>query len=210
MEILKKDSEDNSELNKKIQQDVENVASGNFNKIYPILKPGDWIGTKTSTLKHILVGSQDDPKIVVAFGYDAPNSFVFLMSQDLKDKSQEQVFQEAFDNLEAVVSDFEVLDSLQGKVLAASGHSFASEKILCKNHLLKAHELLQAKELLVSIPRRTCMMITDRQVDKNILNQFIYLHNYTWEDDNYGNAPIFNGFFVIIDGEITSVIPFDK
>lgn len=76
--------------------------------------------------------------------------------------------------------------------------------------MMKAHELLNAKELLVSIPRRRCMMVISRQADKELLNSFVQLHNNAWEDGSYGNAPILNALFVVIDGQIDAIIPLDN
>ncbi len=162
----------NKESDKRVEKEIEQIKSGTINKIYPILKPGDWVGVKAGCLKQTLFGTPEDPKLVVGFGYDAPTNFVFLMPSDLEGKDPNAVLNEAYENLENFKQEFEVSTSLGGKMLLASGQDFSSEKILCRSHMLKAHELLQSKELLVSIPRRRCMMITSRQTDKESLNSF--------------------------------------
>ena len=129
------------------------------------------------------------------------------MPSDLEGKDPDELLKKAYDNLENVKSEFEVSSLPEGKILTASGQDFSSEKILCKSHMMKAHELLQAKELFVSIPRRRCMMVTSRQASKELLNMFVALHNDAWKDDSYGNAPIINALFVVIDGQIDGVIP---
>ncbi len=199
-----------SESDKRLESDVEKIQTGQVNKIYPILKPGDWVGIKAGALRQTLFGTQEQPELVVAFGYDAPSNFVFLMPKDIEGKDPNQILKEAYQNLEEIVSEFEISETLNRKVLTASGHDFSSEKILCKSHMLKAHQLLNAKELLVSIPRRRCMMVTSRQADKEILSTFVNLHNHAWEDDSYGNAPILNALFVVIDGQIDGIIPLNK
>lgn len=199
-----------SESDKRFENDIEKIQSGQVNKIFPILKPGDWVGVQAGALKQTLLGTQEQPELVVAFGYDAPSNFVFLMPKDLEGKDPNQIFKEAYENLESIESKFEISETLNNKVLTASGQDFSSEKILCKSHMLKAHELLNSNELLVSIPRRRCMMIITKQADKEQLNDFVHLHNYTWEDDSYGNAPILNALFVVINGEIDRIIPLNK
>lgn len=161
-------------------------------------------------MKQTLLGTQENPELVVAFGYDAPSNFVFLMPDDLEGRDPNQILKEAYDNLEKIESCFDVSDKLNKQVLTASGNDFSSEKILCKSHMLKAHELLNAKELFVSITRRRCMMVISKHADKELLNTFINLHKHAWEDESYGNAPILNALFVVIDGQIDGVIPFDK
>ena len=192
---------------KRIEKELEQIKSGEVNKIYPILKPGDWVGIKAGCVRQTLFGSPEEPELVIAFGYDAPTNFIFLTHQDIEGKDPQKILTEAFENLEAFESPFAVSSTMDRKVLTASGKDFSSEKILDRKQMLKAHEILGAKELLVSIPRRTCMMITDRAADKEILNQFVYLHNHTWNDDSYGNAPICNALFVVIDGQIDGMIP---
>lgn len=199
-----------AESDKRVASDIQKIKSGQVNKVYPILKPGDWVGIQAGALKQTLFGTQEQPELVVAFGYDAPSNFVFLMPKDLEGKDPNQMLKEAYDNLERIESNFEISETLNRQVLTASGQDFSSEKILCKSHMLKAHDLLKAKELLVSIPRRRCMMITSRQADKELLNTFVQLHIHAWEDDSYGNAPILNALFVVIDGQIDGIIPLDK
>jgi hypothetical protein len=140
----------NPEADKRVEDEVEQIKAGQITKIYPILKPGDWVGIKIGAIKQTLSGTPENPELVVAFGYDAPTNFVFLTSDNLQGKEPNAIFKEAYDNLEQINQEFEISTSLNGRVLFASGHDFSSEKILCKSHMMKAHELLEADELLVS------------------------------------------------------------
>jgi hypothetical protein len=194
---------------KQVEKDIEEIKSGKINKIYPILKPGDWVGIEAGAIKQTLIGTQEEPDLVIGFGYDTPSNFVFLMPSDLEGKDPNKLLEDAYKNLEEVIVEFEISDELDKKVIMASGNDFSSEKILSKSHMMKAHQLLQSDELLVSIPRRRCMMITSRSADKELLNIFVTLHNSTWQDDSYGNAPIINSLFVVINGEIEGLIPLE-
>ncbi len=198
----------NAESDKKVEEDVAKIKSGEITKVYPILKPGDWVGIQAGALKQTLLGTQENPKLVVGFGYDTPTNFVFLMPTDLEGKDPDQVLQGAYQNLEDVSLEFESV--LDGKILTASGNDFSSEKILCEDHMLKAHPLLQVEELLVSIPRRRCLMVTSRQFGEDVLEKFLTIHNKVWEDDSYGNAPILNALFTVVNGKIKSVISLEK
>lgn len=199
----------NKETDKQVEKDIEQINSGEITKIYPILKPGNWIGIKAGAIKQTLLGTEEEPLLVVGFGYDTPSNFVFLMPKDLEGKDPNKILQDAYSNLEAVQSNFEISEKLGRKVLTASGNDFSAEKILSKKHMMKAHELLESNELFVSIPRRRCMMITSRSADKETLNIFVGLHNNAWKDDSYGNAQIMNGLFVVINGEMDGVMPLD-
>jgi hypothetical protein len=198
---------DNTVSDKMAEKEIEQVQSGEIDMVYPILKPGNWIGVQAGAIKQTMLGTPENPELVIAFGYDAPANFIFLTHADFKTGGAEEKVNQAFTNLENFTQGFEVSTALDGKILLASGQDFSSEKILCKSHMLKAHELLKAKELLVSIPRRRCMMITSKDAEDSLVNTFIGLHNNAWEDDSYGNAQIYNGLFIVVDGQIKGVIP---
>ncbi|MEH0155419.1 hypothetical protein V6R21_14830 [Limibacter armeniacum] len=191
---------------KEIEKMKEQSESGDY-KFYPILKPGDWVGIQAGALKQTLIGTQEEPQVVVGFGYDTPENFIFLTHQDLEKMDGNQILNDAYQNLEDFKTEFEPVGSLDNKVLTSSGLDFSSERILSKNHMLEAHKMLDAEELLVSIARRRCMMVTSRAADDELLNTFIMLHNETWNDDSYGNAPIANMLFVVKEGDIVGSIP---
>lgn len=178
------------------------------NIIYPILKPGNWEGIRAGVLHQVLIGSPEAPELVLAFGYSTDKEFVFLTEEEVKGQDVNQLINNAHDNLFQLPSQFEEvkIEQFGGVVLTASGSDFASEKILAKDHLVEAQNLLKAKEILVSIPRRTTMMIVDKNAKKEVLDLFMNLHDHTWNDDSYGNAPIFNAIFVVVDGNINGVI----
>ena len=176
-------------------------------KIYPILKPGDWVGLKAGALSSTLIPSENGAEVVIAYGIDTPDNFVFLTKKHLETMDAKQITQEAFQNLENYDIGLEFVASLDNKAVGANGNDFSSEAILSKTHMMKAHQMLDADELLVSIPRRTCMTIISRDVDEETMNTFAYLHNYTWDDDSFGNAPITNSLFIVKEGSIVGHIP---
>jgi len=185
---------------------VEQTKSSDT-KIYPILKPGNWVGLKAGALSSILIPSEDGAEVVIGYGMDTPDNFVFLTKQHLETMDAKQITQEAFTNLANCDTGLEFVGALDNKAVGTNGNDFSSETILSRTHMLKAHAMLDAEELLVSIPRRTCMTIISRQADEDTINKFAYLHNHTWEDDSFGNAPITNSFFIVKDGNIVGHIP---
>jgi len=76
--------------------------------------------------------------------------------------------------------------------------------------MMKAHELLGAKELFVSIPRRTCLVAIAKDAKKENIDTFLQVHAYTWKDDTYGNTQILNGLFVVVDGEIQQYLSLEQ
>ncbi|NME71583.1 hypothetical protein [Flammeovirga aprica] len=193
------------ESDEKVEKSLEQIESGAVTKVYPILKASDWPGIEAGALKQTLFGTQEKPELVLGFGYNTADNFVFLMPKDLEGKDPQKILQDAYQNLEEVQVDFEESKGM----LFASGNDFSSEKILCESHMSKAHELLNAEELLVSIPRRTVMMIASKSAPEEIINPFLKMHAYTWQDDSYGNAPIINALFVVKNGTINGLIPME-
>ncbi|WP_434036216.1 DUF1444 family protein [Formosa sp. 4Alg 33] len=179
-------------------------------KIYPILKPGNWVGLRAGALNSNLIQTEAGPKVVIAYGMDTPDNFVFLTQQHLETMDAKEITNEAFRNLGNYETEFTYSEVLQNKVLTSSGNDFSSERILNEAHMLKAHAMLEADELFVSVPRRTCMMVISRDADEDLLGAFLNLHKDAWEDDSYGNAPIANILFTMKEGHITGHIALDN
>ena len=183
-----------------LAESLSKIESGEVTRIYPILKPGDWVGLQYGAISQTIIGTEEAPELVIGYGYDTPSDFIFLSADMLKGKTQEEIFDEAFNNLEEFKAPLN--EVVPGKVIISDGADFCSEKILSKAFMLDLHKRLNAEELWVSIPRRRNMMVTSRKAEPEILEHFMSVHTGTWEDDSYGNAPIINRLFVVIDGEI--------
>ncbi|MDN3619620.1 MULTISPECIES: DUF1444 family protein [Polaribacter] len=195
-----------NENSKEVEKIIEQTKNSD-QKIYPILKPGNWVGLKAGALSNTLIPAENGAEVVIAYGMDTPDNFVFLTQKHLETMDGQKITSEAFENLGNYEAELEFVGSLDNKAVATNGNDFSSEIILSKAHMLKAHAMLDAEELLVSIPRRTCMTIISRDVDEETMNKFAYLHNFTWEDDSFGNAPITNSLFIVKEGTIVGHIP---
>lgn len=197
----------NSSNNEQVNQDMDAIKSGSVTKIYPILKPGDWIGVKAGAVQQTLLGTAENPKVVIGYGYDAPSNFVFLNFSEYPDQNAlKQVIAEAYENLHAY--EVELNYVVPNKVVIIDGLDFCSEKILDVRFMKAIQEEMGGKELLVSIPRRRCMMITTAFDEQAIRDQFLSVHQDTWNDDSYGNPTIINALFKVIDGKIVGVQEF--
>ncbi|NRR92469.1 DUF1444 family protein [Winogradskyella undariae] len=197
----------------KSQEEIEKIIEQTKNrdqKIYPILKPGDWVGLKAGALNSNLIKTEAGPKVVIAYGIDTPDNFVFLTQQHLETMDQKEITNEAFRNLGNYETEFTYSKAFQNKILTSSGHDFSSERILSNAHMLKAHAMLHAEELFVSVPRRSCMMVISRDSDDELLGAFLSMHKDAWKDDSYGNAPIANILFTMKGGHITGHIALDN
>ncbi|WBL21171.1 hypothetical protein [Zunongwangia sp. HRR-M8] len=192
----------------KEMEEIKGAVNDTSAKIYPIIKPADWVGIRAGALKTNMIGSpaENNLKLVVAYGKDTPDNLVFLTQNDLPKYEGRNIIEEALQNIDEYPTEFEYFEAFENRALSASGPDFASERILSQSHMLKAHEMLEAEELIVSIPRRSCMMVIARDASEDLLNKFAYLHDYTWNDDSYGNAPISNLLFIVKEGSIVAHI----
>jgi len=171
--------------------------------IYPILKPGNWVGVESGAVNMPFIGSEEKPEVIVGFGYETPEDYVFLTGLDAErmgENAFNKLIEQAYANIDAMHLEFTLIEKLDNQVLTASGKAFSSEAILSKKHMMEAHRILNSKELFVSIPRRTCLMVTSRDVSDSIFSKFTYLHSVAWHESDYGNAPITNMIFVVKDG----------
>lgn len=192
------------EKDNKFKSDLNKIKSGEINEIFPILKPGDWIGIKTGALRQTIIGDKENPKLVVGFGYDAPNNFVFLNYSEYQESDKlEKMVEKAYDNLFKYEVTFN--EVVPNKVIIIDGQDFCSEKILDTEFMRALQNKMGGEKLVVSIPRRRCMMVTNSFEEQGIFEQFMSVHKSTWKNDSYGNAQIMNSLFVVKNGEIDMV-----
>lgn len=194
------------ESDKKASEDIEKVQSGAIHKLYPILKPNDWVGLRAGAYSRPLgnLGEGESVPVIIAYGYDAPSNYIFLTQEEVGDRSPEDIHLEAMQNLADIEIRMEHMKDIG--MLTASGDSFSSEMILHGAFMRKAGEILGADQLLVSIARRTCIMMIPARSEKAAIDQFVHVHKYTYGDDSYGNAPISDKLFLVENGAITGIV----
>jgi uncharacterized protein YtpQ (UPF0354 family) len=196
------------EQQEKVEKDLERIKSADKPKVYPIFKPGNWVGIKYGSVFVPFIGPPGTPDVVIGYGYDAADNFVFYTKDMLQGRSEQELRAEAHANLEAYPVKLE--KALEGQVLCTDAKDFSAEKILSPAFMKQAQEMLGADELLVSIARRRCLLIVNRKASNDVLSKFVYLHNHTWKDDSHGNAPITDLLFVVQGGEIKGVVEMKK
>lgn len=178
--------------------------------LYPILKPGDWVGIKSGAVYQSLIGEKPNLDLVVGFGYDTDTNFVFLTYDQLKTMDAHKTIETAYNNIQNYESVLKPSQLLSSKILTASGKDFSSEKILDQGFMQEAHRLLDADQLVVSVPRRRCLMIAPKSIDKETTAAFINLHYNAFDDDSYGNAPVYENLLILENGKMVSYIDLSK
>ncbi len=177
---------------------------------FPILKPGSWIGVKHGAVQHTLIGNPTEPELVICFAVNKPENFVFLMQNDAAKLDIQKTINTAYNNLNAMSAQFELSFVLDNQALTASDNPFSSEIVLSKTHMLEAHRILNAKKLIISIPRRTTFMAISQEAPTELLEKFVYLHSHTWDDASYGNSQIINSLLIVENSEIVGLIPLNS
>jgi len=92
------------------------------------------------------------------------------------------------------------------RILSAPITFFTSELILSQKHMLEAHRILNAKELMVSIPRRDIIFISDRELNKENYKHFLNMHAAMVLQENEEHEILCEDIFILENGEITGVV----
>jgi hypothetical protein len=170
--------------------------------IYPILKPGDW--PHKELIAHFTF-VRDARVPVVAFGFDAGDTYQFVTTDQCADVSK--LFVEALVNLSELEYEWELGDSYGLRFAASSGHEFSAELILDPDAMRECQRMLGASRIVAASPRRTCLFATSDGQSDEVMSLFHELVTRTYEDDSYGHAPISPTLFVIEDGQLKSFRP---
>jgi hypothetical protein len=169
--------------------------------VYPILKPHDWPHKKL--VAHKLITEKVPRVPLVAFGYNENGQYRFVNADKCPDV--EKMYEEALANLAKLDYPWELGDAQGLRFAASSGNDFSAEKVLDPAAMRKAHELLESDRILVTTPRRTCLMAVRDGMPEDEMQLFLRLMIYTYNDDSYGHAPIAPVFFTLEAGAIKSV-----
>jgi len=197
----------NSSSNSKLEQFLLEHKKSGGSDFYPILKPGNWIA-KPHAVFIPWIGGKDNPQVLIAFGYDSGENLSFLTNQKAVGLKKSEIYDVVLQNLKTLKSPISFSNVDGFNIATASGNDFASEKILDPDFLKELSQKLKSNELLVSVPRRRCLMACDKNAPESFLQKFQALHLDAWNDDSYGNAPIANGLFEITNGAISGYIAY--
>jgi uncharacterized protein YtpQ (UPF0354 family) len=173
------------------------IAPGTTHQIYPILKAWDW-PAKEFSVSEPFAGTDKPPVPLIAYGYETDDHYIFVGKADLASRSLAEIKREALANIEKYPVAWQAITS---HVLTASGKDFSAEKILSMEFLIEAQHRLNAKSILVGIPRRTVIYAADGGAPKDALEMFYRVFRHTYEDDSFG-APITNLLFEYRNGAL--------
>ncbi|WP_214071287.1 DUF1444 family protein [Mucilaginibacter sp. dw_454] len=174
--------------------------------VYPMIKMGEWQGMSLAkSLPFVMNGDQLD--LAIVFAQDAGDRFQYILETDLQQPDIAENFNRWQHNINEYPYEIELGDTLQNRVIFASGEDHASEKILSAAFLSDACQTLNTDKLVISIPRRRCLMITRYDEDFELLETFFRLHFIAWREEDYGNEPITEMVFIADKNKVRYAVP---
>jgi len=174
--------------------------------VYPMIKNAEWKGMHLAkALPFLMVGDQLD--LAVVFAQDAGDRFQYITEADLQQPDIAENFNQWKDNINEYPYDIELGESFGNRIIFASGEDHSAEKILSAAFLAEACRALNTDKLVISIPRRRCLMLTSYHEDFNMLETFFYLHFIAWREEQYGNEPITEMIFLANKDKVEYAVP---
>ncbi|WP_143695512.1 hypothetical protein [Vibrio coralliilyticus] len=173
---------------------------------YPLLKPGDWMGIETGSVYQVLLGSNEDPKLVIAYAAETPSNYFFLDGD--KEIDLQEAASNAFKNIDKLEVEWYFPEGYNEQVVAGMPGSFVSETILSAKQMKKIHSMLGTNEIIVSIPTRTVLSAVAFDSPDDVFAQFASNHIHTWNE--HRNSRISPELFIVKDGQIINLIPLTK
>lgn len=185
------------------EKELNEILSGNGGKIYPVLRNGEWTGIQNGALYKPLIGTLENPKIVIAIAHDMPNNLIYVpYTPGSHFDDLNAMYDEAQKNLEEIKVSYEVTKHKGHFKVDASGHEFSSEFLLHKPFLDELHKILKSDEILVAVPRRGYFKAISSNTVKDIYNTFIDEYESAFDNDEIEKPQITHGVFVIKDSVI--------
>lgn len=185
------------------QNELNQILAGNGGKIYPVLRNGEWVGIEHGALFQPIIGTFENPKIVVAIAHDMPANLVYVpYKPEFGLDGLDAIYDEAQKNLEAIEVSYEVFKHNGHFEVNASGHEFSSEFLLHKPFLNELHTVLKSDEILVAVPRRGYFKAIASNTSRDLYNSFIEEYEFAFESGPSDRPQITNGVFIVQDSVI--------
>lgn len=179
--------------------------------ILPCLKEAAW-GRDGVSACRLLWSGQKSPHIPwIGFGRDQPHSFAFLQRSAPEEmgKSLERIEREAVRNLRLRAATWQPLDVKMGwfktlRMLVCGDDFLAAERILEPGFMKQAQATLKARGLLVGIPRRGFLIVTNAEQAADRLQAFAVMVSTQYHRAE--SAPISPVVFAMKDGAIVGMV----
>jgi hypothetical protein len=174
--------------------------------VYPMIKDARWRGT-SRVVHYPFVTNGDSLELTIVFAQDAGDNFEYIMPADLENEAVKENFNKWKQNIDNYPFEIERSQTLDNRVIFASGNDHSSEKILSAAFLAEACKALNTDRIIISAPRRRCLMITSYHEDFPMLENFFYFHFVAFREEDYGNEVITEMVFVADTNKVEYAVP---
>ena len=174
--------------------------------VYPMIKDARWQGTSLA-VHYPFVKLGDNLDLAIVFPQDAGDRFEYLTPHDLHNEAIKNNFEKWQSNIDQYPFEIESPEQLKNRIIFASGQDHSAEKILSSAFLAEACRVLNTDKLIISTPRRRCLMITSYHEDFLMLETFFHLHFIAYREDDYGNEVITEMVFVADNKKVEYAVP---
>ncbi|MBO9635728.1 MAG: hypothetical protein J7578_21670 [Chitinophagaceae bacterium] len=174
--------------------------------VYPMIKDARWKGTPYA-MHYPFVQLGEALELAIVFAQDAGDKFEYLTKDDMLNEEINKNFHNWQENINHYPFEIEIAEDLRNRVIFASGQDHSAEKILSAAFLAEACKVLNTDKLIISIPRRRCLMITSYHEDFLMLETFFHLHFIAYREEEYGNEVITEMVFVADKDKVQYAAP---
>jgi hypothetical protein len=146
--------------------------------VLPLLKDAGWSNHEFTLCRKLT--DLPAPRVPwLAFGYDHPHTFEFVVRETVLKERQDtpgnvlaETERQALDHLRAYPAVWEQHTFGEMTLLVASSSFYAAEHVLLADFMQQAHDLLKAEYLMVGIPTRGMMFACSALDQKEIVGRF--------------------------------------
>ena len=176
--------------------------------LLPVLKPAGWAGLDADLLAHRWIGTADHPSIVVAYARHGAGRRDFVTGSEGRERG-DAVVEEAFANLGRCSAGLQVIDADGHRLLLSLGGLMTTERILLQDHVLAAHDRLEADELVVAIPRPGLVVIADRWAERPVRRTLRATHRRALAE-TAPDRTLLPELLVVADGRPSGLLAVDQ
>ncbi len=99
---------------------------------------------------------------------------------------------------------------LEFKVLSSKLSIFSPTKLISPKHMKEAHQLLDAEEIVVSIPKDELILVCDYNISEEHLDQFVKMHAGIFLQAVENGDALCEDLFLLKEGEISAVKSYEQ
>ena len=177
--------------------------------LLPVLRRSDWPGLAAGMAARPWAGTADAPSLMVAYAEHRDGRLDFIAEAD------DAVHTQALTNLERIPSTFEVIETGGDRVLISVGSPVVSDRLMLTSHMVGAHNLLRADELVVSVARQGSVVVADLNGSPAVRQALLDAHQQSMaeadtESPSGASQRLLDDLLIIRKGEPDGILPVDQ